>query len=178
MDCCSLDPVFFLQARHPQLLCSDGTLTPTASNRAAVDRLGLVYVVVLLLQLATLLSVHPGLDLLQLALTSQELLSLFVDLTLHLDLNFTQLLLLASQLLLLQADRLAGEVLRVHRRVTTLVLVCACLEGREGNIRISTTLDALAELLGTVVLVQEVMRNFLEIGKMAVEKRAAYGKEV
>lgn len=46
------------------------------------------------------------------------------------------------------------------------------------NIRRSTSFDALAELLGTVVFVQEVMGDFLEIGQMAVEESTADSQEV
>ena len=46
------------------------------------------------------------------------------------------------------------------------------------NLRSSTTFDTLAELLRSVVLIQEVVRDFLEISKMAVEKRASHSQEV
>lgn len=46
------------------------------------------------------------------------------------------------------------------------------------DIRRSTSFDALAEFLGTVVLVQEVMGNLLQIGQMAVEESAANGEEI
>jgi hypothetical protein len=46
------------------------------------------------------------------------------------------------------------------------------------NIHSSAALDGLAELLGTVVLVQEVVGDLLQISKMAVQQRRADGKEV
>lgn len=54
-------------------------------------------------------------------------------------------------------------------------------ELRGGNgpfLHSSTALDGLAELLGTVVLVQEVVGDLLQVGKMAVQKRGANGQEV
>ncbi len=49
---------------------------------------------------------------------------------------------------------------------------------KRGNIHSGTTLDALAELLGTVVLVEEVVSNLLQVSQMAVEKGGADGEEV
>ena len=57
----------------------------------------------MVLQLAALFPVHAGLDLLELALASQEFLPLLVDLALDLDFDLAQLLLFTSQLLFLQA---------------------------------------------------------------------------
>src|SRR5277367_6469228 len=54
----------------------------------------------------TLLTLHAGLDLTELALPGQKLLSLFIDLPLHLDLNLPQLLFLASKLLFLETHGL------------------------------------------------------------------------
>ena len=62
-----------------------------------------------------LLSLHAGLDLSELTLTSQQLLSLLVDLTLHLDLNLSQLLFFTSELFFLEANGLVGEVFRIDR---------------------------------------------------------------
>jgi len=42
--------------------------------------------------------------------------------------------------------------------------------GDTENIHSSAALDALAELLGTVVLVQEIVGDFLEVSQMAVEE--------
>jgi hypothetical protein len=64
---------------------------------------------------------HASLDLSELALAGQQLLSLLGDLALHLELDLAQLLLLAAELLLLQADRLGGKILGVHRRVDAAV---------------------------------------------------------
>jgi hypothetical protein len=41
-----------------------------------------------------------------------------------------------------------------------------------------STLDALRQLLGTVILVQEVVGDFLQISEMAVEKGGSNGEEV
>ncbi len=41
-----------------------------------------------------------------------------------------------------------------------------------------TSVDALAQLLGTVVLIQKVVRDLLEVGQMAVQQGAADGQEV
>ena len=41
-----------------------------------------------------------------------------------------------------------------------------------------STIDALAELLGTVVLVEEVVGNFLQVTQVAVKESAANGEEV
>ena len=46
------------------------------------------------------------------------------------------------------------------------------------DVRFGTTLDALAELLGTVVLVQEIVRDFLQIGQVAVEQSTANGQKI
>lgn len=42
----------------------------------------------------------------------------------------------------------------------------------------STTLHALRQLLGTVILVQEVMGDLLQVGQMTVEQGGANGQEV
>jgi hypothetical protein len=46
------------------------------------------------------------------------------------------------------------------------------------HIHSSTALHALAELLGTVILVQEVVGDFLEISQMTVEKGRSDGEEI
>jgi len=46
------------------------------------------------------------------------------------------------------------------------------------NVHSSTALDTLAKLLGTVVLVKEVVGDFLKVGEMAVKKRRPNGQEV
>ena len=46
------------------------------------------------------------------------------------------------------------------------------------HVRATTALHALAELLRTIVLIQEVMGNLLQVGKMAVKERGSNGEEV
>lgn len=58
----------------------------------------------------TLLSLHPSLDLPELAFASEQLLSLFVDLSLNLDLDFAELLFFAAQLFFLEANGLIGKI--------------------------------------------------------------------
>lgn len=46
------------------------------------------------------------------------------------------------------------------------------------NIHSSATLHALGQLLGTVVLVQEVVGDLLQVGQMAVEQSGSNSQEV
>lgn len=46
------------------------------------------------------------------------------------------------------------------------------------NVHSSTALDRLAELLGTVILVEEVVGDFLQVGQMAVKKGGSDGQEI
>ena len=55
--------------------------------------------------------------------------------------------------------------------------MCTINESRQ-YVHSSTALDALAQLLGTVILVQEVVGDLLEVRQVAVEKCRADGEEV
>lgn len=46
------------------------------------------------------------------------------------------------------------------------------------NVRASTTINALTQFLRPVILIQEIMRDFLQIGQMAMQERAPNGQEI
>ena len=48
----------------------------------------------------------------------------------------------------------------------------------DDHVRGRASIDALAELLGTVILVEEIVSDLLQIGQMAMEQGAANGQEI
>jgi hypothetical protein len=113
---------------------------------------------------------HPAFKLLELAFPSQQFLSLLIDLTLYLDFDLPKLLLFAPELFLLQTHALASQALWVEETFVANAASTPCAVSRRCN--------RFGQLLGTVVFVEEVVGDLLQVCQMRVEESGADGKEV
>lgn len=102
--------------------------------------------------LIDVLSLQTRLQVLQALLLCQQLLPLLLNLPLHSELDLLQLVLLTLELFLLQPDGLVGQLFTRNRSVGVIAV------------------NSPRELLGTVVFVEEVVGDLLEVGKMCVEQ--------
>jgi len=116
--------------------------------------------------------------LLELGFTSEKLLPLLVNFALHLKLNLSELLLLTSELLFLQLDGLGRKIFGIHGTNITSVTNYQWSETQGGILRRSTTLHGLGKLLCSVVLIEEVVGDLLEIGKVGVQQSRSDRQEV
>jgi hypothetical protein len=90
-------------------------------------------------------------------------LSLDLDFSLDLEFDFSEFLFFSSELFFLESDRLVRHVLGQDGRVTRgLAQITFTLEI---DVRVTTT-DRSGKLFSSVVLVQEVMSDFLEVRQM------------
>ena len=102
--------------------------------------------------LINVLSLQARLQVPQALLLCQQLLSLLLNLSLHSEFDLLQLVLFTLELFLLQPDRLVSQLFTRNRSVGVVAV------------------NSPGELLGTVVLVEEVVRDLLKVGKMCVEQ--------
>ncbi len=129
-------------------------------------------------QVRALLSVHSSFNFLELTLTSQEFLPLFVNLPLDLDFDFSEFLFLASELLFLETNRLGCQILRVHGGITVIRISSETSAQVEEDLRSSATLNTLAELLGTVVFIKEIVCDLFQVRQMAVQQCTSNSQEI